>query len=525
MTACLLLVDVENMRPPGGGRWRWRLPKVKVSRRCGCRIDSATVVLAVSAKYAVDPTFSDWANLCRMAEGAAALLDLHGADVSVEVALGLSVPESADRVLVKACQAAPTRDAQGPFQHVALLSGDSGLRGSVARAIRGNPWPPFHDRSKQPRAFMWCFLKRPWARSFVTPRNRERVAAIDDSDIAGPTVFVEDEHRCLWANEQRVQVSGNLNDIARKVSARPSLLTQVGVTCLSQRRPIARGVGRLRSLLAGHGSISLRHCDPHDGLALEVGGEPLDEHSKIRAVDPSPAGPGAARIRMENGQTATMGTTLPHFVVRELSGDELPITRGRRAQLDDERVLQRHGRGACEKGDSGRALFAKVKSDRPDFCEVRYTSASQPWWWWLEPDGRTTMTAKLFIPEFLSLPESIEGIPCVPTIVPSPSNHPAIGWRLSLDLTDCSAELAGPVAKGGVSRARLTARDGKRAEILVVAAKAYSGKVTSAEIMPIQDVGGWSKAKVGLRRVFGRIDMGQWFKARLLPLVVAGWPR
>jgi hypothetical protein len=524
MTACLVLVDVENWLDVKDGQWSWVPPAGEFKKRCSCRIDTARAVLAVGTSMAKKPLFSRRENLERIAKGSILALGLNGVPLVFEVVLALSAPEAADRALLLASLAAPDSAGCGPFGHVALLSGDFGLREALVRSLKLPHWPK--SRGRRSNVFLWCRHEKPIQRT-EPPRSVHPSASLTPV-ASGPTVFVETDELAVWAATQAVQVRGQLADVADQVDKNPALLTQVGVTALSGGSPVARGVARIEQVLATGPEATpplLGSCTAKDGLEVAIPDQTLDTSAVVNKVCISPLGPGAVRLYLDEGKgSATVRTCLPLFVVKTIERIRVSkVAPSGKLRLREDRVLA-HAADFPAGLDmkSCVARFIKVNGIRGSFCEIDQPQRDPlSWWYW-----RGKASAKVRITDGILLPETNVKVTCRPRILDNPENqlHNLV-WQIVPEALIPGAGMAAghAIEAGKIGVATWTNSKGQTRQALVLALGAIgAGQIDGGRA--VQDVP-WSAVREKVQSLLPGVKGRDWHDIQLLPLVVAGGNR
>ncbi|MBI5489011.1 MAG: hypothetical protein HY905_16880 [Deltaproteobacteria bacterium] len=291
--------------------------------------------------------------------------------VSFEFVLTLTMPEAVDAALVRMLVNAGAAETAGSeFRQVLLVSDDLGLRRDVFWGLsRRRPWLN-PDRKAAAGALgrsVWRFdvASRPLIRSFPREPN---VTEKPCPASTGPVVVIDRPELAAWAARQRLQPTGNLPDIARQVTIRPAVLTQVGLT-----RATVRGVDRLRRRAASPGApIPLGACDARDGLeyCMSASHRRADPAARRQVqVLPTALGPGAVRLHCGDPPDLvnTLATRLPLWVVRAAAqAGGLCALRVRWPALDDEKALAAVRSEVAPADEHVTVRLSAVRVDRTD---------------------------------------------------------------------------------------------------------------------------------------------------------------
>lgn len=283
-----------------------------------------------------------------------------------EIALALTMPQTADVLLRRLMTQAPRQEWSGSYDLVVLFSGDVGLSADIGDHLARCAWV---------RVLQERWAGTAWARgSDGRPAIRQPPARCRSGSGTAPSldaVTVEirgGDAIAQWAGQRRVDCPLNisLHDLAQLVDRKPWVLSQLGATKTS-----LRGIARLERLPSDH-PVLLAPVSPKEGL--EVPGMRDLPRTGTTAREAS-VGIGAVRL-LEPG--ATVSTRLPVQVLEALPGD-IPLSGGR---VHDHRPLQRVQFGAALGEDpvqvqfrrAGDTLVAKVVDD----------AARQPKAWWAD---------------------------------------------------------------------------------------------------------------------------------------------
>ena len=291
--------------------------------------------------------------------------------VSIEIVLTLTMPEAVDAALVRMLGNAGAAETAGSdFRQVLLVSDDLGLRRDVFWGLsRQRPWlnPARKAAAGALGRSVWRFdvASRPLIRSFPREAN---VTEKPCPASTGPVVVIDRPELAAWAARQRLQPTGKLPDIARQVTIRPAVLTQVGLT-----RATVRGVDRLRRRAASPGApILLGACDPTDGLEYCVPASRRRADPAARRqvqVLPTALGPGAVRLHCADPPDLvnTLTTRLPLWVVRGAAqAGELGALRMGWPAVDDEKALAAVRSEVAPANEQVTVRLSAVRVDRTD---------------------------------------------------------------------------------------------------------------------------------------------------------------
>jgi hypothetical protein len=246
--------------------------------------------------------------------------------VQSEIALGLNMPESADRLLLAAARTACSPLGSKVFDKLWLVSSDSGL----ARDLQSHGFLQQTARyvgSPMNRILVLQYreLNGSWQRRYC-PRDPP-AECVPGGPAQQPkptwTVWADHDGVAAWAARQPSQLlvgAPTARDVAAAVEEEVAILSEFGLTWASGRPcgPSAcpRGTARLKRLLdaAANGiALGIGRCGRLDGLeyAQRQGGR----FAQCVVQGYSSVGYGAVRVKSEL-DSATLGTRLPIRCVR-----------------------------------------------------------------------------------------------------------------------------------------------------------------------------------------------------------------
>ncbi len=280
---------------------------------------------------------------------------------NVELGMCLSMPQTADTLLVRLLHESPTEDAAGDYHYVALVSKDQGLFRSLGgKRLSSWPGPPKWDRK----------LSRVWG-----PKERSRRTPMQmKGKPVGPeapafdvfySACVESKSEAAWAAERNVDVNPSLSlvELASWVEKRPWLLSQLGATTSS-----VRGVARMSQLPLEE--LHLGTFSKREGVELKG---KLDAPQSARSPQPATVGIGAVHF---GEPEATVASTVPFSLFAE-NYDYALSSSG----LDSGSALAPL---AAWQGNDAETVKVRFRVQGSDLvCEVRHGEDKQPKLWWL----------------------------------------------------------------------------------------------------------------------------------------------
>lgn len=283
-----------------------------------------------------------------------------------EVALALTMPQTADVLLRRLVSHAPRQEWSGSYDLVVLFTGDVGLSADMGDHLARRGWVRvLHER--------WAGTA--WARAndghpaIRQPPARCRSGSGTAPSLDAVTVEIRGgDAIAQWAGQRHVDSPPNhsLHELTQLVDRKPWVLSQLGATQTS-----LRGIARLEQLPSDH-PILLAPVSPKEGL--EVPGT-RDLPGAGSAAREASVGIGAVRLQ-EPG--ATVSTRLPVQVLEKLPGD-IPLSGGR---VNDHRPLQRVEFGAALGKDSVQVQFRRAGDIL--VAKVVHDAARQPKAWWAD---------------------------------------------------------------------------------------------------------------------------------------------
>ncbi len=273
----------------------------------GERPDTVVVVAANSTTMAAAHRGSasvDLSYLHRLAASLGALLT-PGRRVALETGLTLQVPDGADNLLERLLEEAPRPEHAGQLERVALISQDMGLMGRV-RGLLGRP------RQDQP----WFGVHRFWHdhanqrtfRDYKTPAPAPPGEAQPPKPSRSTRVRTAAEARAVGDWPLDLALGADLPDLARRIEANPSILTQIGATERS-----LRGLDRLARIDADE-LTTTGPCAAADGLEFHRPGHHQPGTVGFVQFEPSPVGAGAVHLQRHG---ATVRCDAPYKVLIE----------------------------------------------------------------------------------------------------------------------------------------------------------------------------------------------------------------
>jgi len=403
--------------------------------------------------------------------------------LGTELVLTLPVKQSADKALERFLNAAPLAEHAGRLGGVHLLTGDFGLRDSIADQLGAKKYA---QARRGPAATSWNLVAKN-GRKRRAPSDRTLGFLVAPEHPADPGAAIDTPARALWAQAQSVQVPPveSLPQLVDLLRRRTGLLTQLGptLTCIT-------GVARLGEVARG-GVPVLEPCSPTDGLELCAGDL---EQGSYSDPEPSKLGPGAVRF----GQpSATARTLLPPQVLLATQGD---LRVGRVLTVHDDKALRNASNEALLRGDTFKVKFRR----RHDGVSAQVSSGfgtPLPAWWLRGQRSRDKITQEL-----RGMSQQTLSVPAVSEVF-EPSGKPALRVR---------APLTGPV----VAKLKEPLHDGHLGSGSVdgtpVAVLAWEGGQHQGDIRcrPAQEV-----SETELRRAFPSFQ-GDFEGLRELPIMV-----
>ena len=407
----LVLVDVDNllgqletMPAPGTLDPSRLLPAISGPSR-----SSAPVQVSMAMNLRSAAVFADWGAL----EQYGALLARRVAPWAsetrpIEVALCLTVPEAADRALLRLFGHAPA-ETEGSIEEIWLLTMDGGLRACLRNILREHSYMEPVEMGTR-----WTLRE--------SMRRSAPAGAVDlgEAALSLPriTARIDAPERCVSVAPRRVQCPGSWADLLGSLERNPWVLSQVGVTLHDGKGRgdgSVRGVARLRSCLS-HEEPRLA-CAPEDGVEYGVEGGLGAWNLQVSrpTISGASIGPGAVRVEWNQDEQTwglTLRSQLPAWLVAaEAKG--IQATPSGEPRLDESLVLGKLAgpvggpRARVRLAGYGGQLSAKI------------TSPGELWWWqpstdpWKVSSPRGTVKidgAGRLLPARLDDIEAVQGV-------------------------------------------------------------------------------------------------------------------
>ena len=250
-----------------------------------------------------------------------------GKEGGVEIALCLTMPQTADVALVRLAVEAPFEAGSGEFDTIVLLSRDRELRRSLgALVIEGCAGVQVSRNNNL--GMMWqCPEGNQLRRRPPRVADARAPGAGPSASVDFYTIQIDSRALAGWAMCRSIDVKygSSLFRLAQEIDQHPWLLSQLGLTEQS-----ARGVARIGAL---PGITAMGACSHKDGIELRGGGECEGVTRHIRK-----ASVGIGAVRLEEGVWGTVSTKLPFGFLSEIGGE---YAAGRSGELNDTEVLRR----------------------------------------------------------------------------------------------------------------------------------------------------------------------------------------
>lgn len=393
----LILVDLDNVAGPYGLR--------------------GLVELAAAAQKKV-PDVREWRvafalNTSTPGEHGVTLASLREAGSALgatgdatEIALALTMPQTADVLIARLARWAPSDDAAGPYQAAILLTGDQDLADSLGEERYENSSHGWL-RSEDGITTLWRMPEagKP-ARREPPPPAKTHEPKRPELEQAYTLPVMEPSH-ASWAAMRTPDVDGalELEQLANLLDAEPWLLSQLGATLTS-----VRGIDRLTRL--GGSSSHLGGVCPEDGV--EVRG-----HLPRPRIGESPvaASVGIGAVRFRKSQ-ATIASRFALGVIDAAGPCSIHASAvARRSVLQS---LTPH----VALGSEVKVRF-DTRGRKPVLvAKVKHQSNQQPQAWWMLGNDRTTSEIRLeglnLVPKALDGIRAVTFLPISPIPVPDP---------------------------------------------------------------------------------------------------------
>lgn len=360
MTLALILVDLDNVLPEGG------LPELVEDCRPVLEKHRGVAGTCVTAfAFNTDTALTERLDFGALRSAARGFADAIGARThALEVGLTLTMPQTADVLLARLVERAPTQAGAGDLVFGALLSKDRDLehalhaafgasRSGWLRAHRG--WPLSAWRGE--RGVLHRVAESP-----KTPKGRELLDL-----TASYTEPVGRAHTVHVAERPVDADQGELVALAQLADDDPWILSQLGAT-----KGSLRGLGR-----ALDATMPLGVVCADDGI--EIRGE-RPRPSTVTRAEPASVGIGAARFPDER---ATLPCRIPVEVLSHAASVRLEGRRG----VFVRPTLQGL---PLERRLSSSAVNVRLQGTRRGLvAKVQMSSTAQPSVWWISGDRRT----------------------------------------------------------------------------------------------------------------------------------------
>lgn len=453
----LILADLDNVLD--GSFAGFASTAAQALERVKANVGDVVTVFAFNTSTALDLSFEELRAANRRFQDALGAQESH-----TEIALALTMPQTADVLLERLAREAPEVATSGPYGLAVLFTQDRDL----ADSLGGQPaWKGWYQRFYQGSAGR-SWQRGPSGRAAIRkPPPPGRTTGGSEPSLEGVTIEVSDgDGVAAWASRRRLDVDPNatLKDLAQHAEREPWILSQIAAATGS-----VRGIARLNGLPTVDvpllGPVSRR-----DGLEVLGRGSPTS--SGCQPTDAS-VGIGAIRFR-EPG--ITVRTHLPRSV---FDGDRrYTIGTG---GVATQRVLQGFQPGQRISPASVRVEFRQRGGQV--VVKVVQEPTRQPKLWWIGKDTKTTSELRFDGGDLV--PESFEAV------------ARAIRCDQDADYQVClvadadgTSQVSVPrsIARGTLGRAALTSDPACEVAVLAMNASISAGAVVSAT--PIQQIRG-----------------------------------
>jgi hypothetical protein len=321
------------------------------------------------------------ADVRRFCRRLAARLGLE-APLSIEIALTLKMPQTADTALLRLFRCTSEAELAGNYFQVTLVSDDRDLVRRVREAMGG-----------QPGEAMGTGMIRTWRKrndwggdeAVLERRLDARPPPSCPPQAVAPewSARVDTEPRAAAAAQAQVCVGArpDLNQICYLAEGVPSVLSQLGLTSTS-----VRGIARLRRILGSAPSVGQPHligeCAATDGLELH---NPVLKDAKVpfAGVQAGEASVGIGAVHVPSLH-ATLRTRLPLGLLRAVRGQVHAWFGAEQGIVLDDEVLRSSSRTVAG-GLRFRVDLAAEGNDLVALAADRDASL-QPRVWWVVPE-------------------------------------------------------------------------------------------------------------------------------------------
>ncbi len=221
----------------------------------------------------------------------------------IEIAITLTMPQTADFALRRLAKEAPSPAGAGNYDYAAVLTKDRGLVQAFQRLYSGLRWVEI----KLWRGKAWTSAGRGQLARRRAPTAGSVATAVTPNTSSQSTVLVADDGIAAWASSQPLDVAPELDlfQLALKVDREPWLLTQIGPSTTT-----VRGIARLESVPL-QSSTTLGPVASADGLEVRGAASLPPSASTARAAT---TGIGAVRFL---SASATVACRLPVAMLKD----------------------------------------------------------------------------------------------------------------------------------------------------------------------------------------------------------------